>query len=222
MNNNPNLIVMLTNNDHTVNNAYDIFEECKNSKAEYWGFKEKPLPLDEMKALYSYMKKCGKTIILEIVAYNEKECMEGAILAAECKCDILMGTVFFDSVNNYCKSHSIKYMPFIGNVSGRPSKLSGSIDSIIKQAEEYLKKGVYGFDLLSYRYTGNIDELNKKFMSQIKAPVCIAGSINNFEKLDVLKELSPWAFTIGGAFFDKKFGNTHLEQINKVIEYIAS
>lgn len=61
---NPKLIVMLTHNDLTVLNAAEIFEECKASKAEYWGFKEHPLPLAEMKSLYSRMKECGKTTFL--------------------------------------------------------------------------------------------------------------------------------------------------------------
>lgn len=42
------------------------------------GFKEVGIPLDEMKELYSYMKQCGKTTFLEVVAYTEEECMEGA------------------------------------------------------------------------------------------------------------------------------------------------
>lgn len=42
MNDHPELIVMLTHNDLTVENAAEVFETCKNSKAEYWGFKEKP------------------------------------------------------------------------------------------------------------------------------------------------------------------------------------
>lgn len=57
MNNNPELIVMLTYNDCTVENAYETFEQCKNSKARFWGFKEKNLPLEQMKNLYAYMKK---------------------------------------------------------------------------------------------------------------------------------------------------------------------
>ncbi len=43
MKENLNLIVMLTHNDVTVNNAYEIFEQCKNSKAKFGGFKEKTL-----------------------------------------------------------------------------------------------------------------------------------------------------------------------------------
>lgn len=41
----PSLIVMLTHEDQTVQNAYEIFDAYKDSDAEYWGFKEEPLPL---------------------------------------------------------------------------------------------------------------------------------------------------------------------------------
>jgi len=222
MYNNTELIVMLTYNDHTVENAYEVFEQCKNSKAKFWGFKEKGLPLEKMKELYSYMKKCGKTTILEVVAYTEKECMSGAKMAVECGCDILMGTIFFDSVNEFCKENNLKYMPFVGNVTGRPSILEGSIDGMIAEANTYLKKGVYGFDLLGYRYTGDAVVLNKEFVSQIDAPICLAGSINSYRRLDEVKDSSPWAFTIGSAFFENKFGEAHDNQIDTVCEYINS
>ena len=77
-------------------------------------------------------------------------------------------------------------------------------------------------DLLGYRYTGNADELNRRFLSEIDAPVCIAGSINSFERLDELKNVKPWGFTIGGAFFEKKFGDTFARQIDSVCDYIES
>ena len=90
MDNDLNLIVMLTHNDKTVNNAYEVFEQCKKSKAKFFGLKEEPLPLEEMKKLYRYMKECGKKTVLEVVVYTEKEGLEGAKMAVECECDILM------------------------------------------------------------------------------------------------------------------------------------
>ena len=222
MKENLNLIVMLTHNDKTVKNSFKIFEECRNSKAKLWGFKEKPLPVDEMKKLYKYMKKCGKMTFLEVVEYTEKEGLEGAKLAVECGCDILMGTVFFDSINEFCKSNNLKYMPFVGKVTQRPSILEGDINEIIAEAKEYQKKGVYGFDLLGYRYVGDAVELNKKFVEEIEIPVCLAGSINSYVRLDEVKNVKPWAFTIGSAFFENKFDGTFKEQINKVYEYIEN
>ncbi|WP_455042598.1 hypothetical protein [Leptotrichia buccalis] len=220
MKNSLNLIVMLTHNDETVNNAHEIFEKCKNSDAKFWGFKEKSLPIEQMKNLYKYMKECGKTTFLEVVEYTEKEGLEGAKLALECGCDILMGTVFFDSINEFCKKNNLRYMPFVGKVTERPSILEGEIDEIIKEANEYLKKGVYGFDLLGYRYTGNAVELNERFVLEVNAPVCIAGSVNGYERLDELKNINPWSFTIGSAFFENKFDGSFEEQINKVCEYV--
>lgn len=220
MKNSLNLIVMLTHNDETVNNAHEIFEKCKNSDAKFWGFKEKSLPIEQMKNLYKYMKECGKTTFLEVVEYTEKEGLEGAKLALECGCDILMGTVFFDSINEFCKKNNLRYMPFVGKVTERPSILEGEIDEIIKEANEYLKKGVYGFDLLGYRYTGNAVELNERFVLEVNAPVCIAGSVNGYEMLDELKNINPWSFTIGSAFFENKFDGSFEEQINKVCEYV--
>lgn len=215
-----NLIVMLTYNDRTVSNAAEIFENCKNSKAKFWGMKEEPLSVSDMKNIYARMKAYGKVTVLETVAYTEEQCMKGAQKAAECGCDILMGTKFFDSVNQFCAQHHIRYMPFVGDVNERPSILSGSIDSIIAEAKACLAKGVYGIDLLSYRYVADIEILNRRFLSEIHAPVCIAGSINSFERLDALKAVKPWAFTIGGAFFENKFGDAFETQINAVYDYV--
>lgn len=220
MNTTPKLIVMLTHNDHTVENASEIFESCKNSKAQYWGFKEKPLPISEMKSLFSRMKSCGKTTFLEVVEYDEESGLQGAKIAKECGCDILMGTVFFDSINQFCKENNMKYMPFVGQITNRPSILEGSIEDMISEAKEYLAKGVYGFDLLGYRYTGDPVELNNAFVQAIEAPVCLAGSVDSYERLDEVIEANPWAFTVGSAFFDEKFGTDFHKQINNVCNYI--
>lgn len=219
-NHHPKLVVMLTYHDHTVKNAAEIFEQCKDSEVEYWGFKEEGLPLPEMKALFSRMKACGKKTVLEVVAYTEEECLRGAEMARTCGCDILMGTLFFDSVNTFCKENHLKYMPFIGRVLKRPSVLSGSIEMMLQEAKEYLQKGVYGFDLLGYRYEGDARELIMQFVSQIDAPVCVAGSVNSFSRLDELKEADPWGFTIGGAFFEQRFGEDFPRQIDAVCRHM--
>ena len=218
----PELIVMLTKNDRTIKNACEIFEQCKDSKAKFWGFKEKGISHRQMKDLFSYMKKCGKTTVLEVVAYSEKECIAGALTAADCGCDILMGTVYYESVHNILKEHSIKYIPFVGKVSQRPSILEGTVEEIIDEASNLSQKGVYGFDLLGYRYTEDIDELISVFVSRTALPVCVAGSVDSHEKLDLIKKVSPWSFTIGGAFFDHCFGECVKEQIDNVIDYINS
>ena len=216
----PELVVMLTYNDLTVPNAHEIFDSCKAARAGYWGFKEEALPLPEMQRLFRYMKDCGKTTALEVVAYTEDECMAGAETAAECGVDLLMGTVYSDALLRFAKAHGMRYLPFVGEVSERPSVLEGTAASMIKEAEDYLRRGVDGFDLLGYRYTGNAFELNRAFVSAVNAPVCIAGSVNSYERLDEMKQIAPWSFTVGSAFFDHVFGDSFADQINTVCEYL--
>lgn len=216
----PKLIVMLTHNDRTVSNAAEIFNSCKNSKAEIFGFKEEGIPFAEMKKLFETMKNCGKITALEVVAYNEEECLDAAEKAVECQCNFLMGTKFFDSVNNFCRKNNLKYMPFVGEITGRPSVLEGTLESMIDEAKICLSKGVFGIDLLGYRYTGDAVALNKNFVAQINAPVCIAGSVNSYKRLDEVKAANSWAFTIGGAFFENKFGKNFSEQIDTVCNYM--
>ena len=210
----------MTHNDVTVKNAYEIFDQCKRSKARFWGMKEEPLPLEEMKDLFSYMKKCGKTTALEVVAYTEDKCLEGAEMAVKCQCDLLMGTTFSDSVNELCLKHDIRYMPFVGDVHGRPSVLDGSAREMLAEARRCLERGAYGVDLLGYRYTGAAPELIRAVVSGLRAPVCVAGSVDSVEKLKEIKAIAPWSFTIGGAFFERKFGDTFQEQIDKVCSYM--
>lgn len=216
----PELIVMLTHNDLTVENAYNVFEACKDSKALYWGFKEQPLPIDEMQRIYRRMKACGKRTVLEVVAYTEKEGLEGAKMAATCGCDILMGTCFHESILQFCQQHHIAYMPFVGNITGRPSILEGTVESMVCQAKQLKAQGVYGIDLLGYRYTADAEQLISDLVGKAGLPVCVAGSIDSYERLQFIKDTQPWAFTIGSAFFEHRFGESIAEQINKVCEFI--
>lgn len=217
----PELIVMLTHNDKTVEDAIEVFEAAKDTPVKYWGFKEIGLPKDKMKKLVDMMKSAGKTTFLEVVEYTEEECIAGAKIGIECGFDILMGTMYFDSVRDLAKEAGMKYMPFVGEIHGRPSILGGTIDGMIDEANGLIKKGVDGFDLLAYRFTGDPEELAARFVDEVDVPVCLAGSIKSFERLDKMKEIAPWTFTIGSAFFDKKFGDMSIkDQINVVCEYM--
>ena len=223
MKNIPELIVMLTHHDRTVTNAIEVFEGAKNSKAKYWGFKEVGIPEDQMIDLVKRMKAAGKTTFLEVVDYTEAGCVEGAKIAARCGFDVLMGTLYFDSVKKVADEAGIKYMPFVGELSGRPSVLNGTIEGMIDEANNLVDtKGIKGFDLLGYRYTGDAVKLNAEFVQKVRGDVCLAGSVASFQRLDEVKATGAWAFTIGGAFFENKFGEnlTFGEQIDVVVDYM--
>lgn len=218
----PELVVMLTHNDFSVDNAEEIFEQCRDSQARYWGMKEVPLPQERMKALFTEMKKAGKTTVLEVVGYTEEEGVKGAELAAACGCDILMGTMFSRRVADICHANGIRYMPFVGTITGRPSVLTGGIAEIVAEAQRVVAAGADGVDLLGYRYAGDAVALNRALCESLPGRVCIAGSIASYQRLDEVKEAGAALFTIGGAFFENKFADTFAGQIDKVCNYLKN
>ena len=218
----PELIVMLTWHDKTVEDAIEVFQASKDAPAKYWGFKEVGLPEDKMTELVQMMKDAGKKTFLEVVAYTEEECIAGAEIGVRCGFDCLMGTLYFDSVKKIADEAGMEYMPFVGQISGRPSVLEGTIEGMIEEANTLIEtKGLIGFDLLGYRYTGDAVKLNSEFVKNVKGKVCLAGSVASFQRLDEVKATGAWAFTIGGAFFEKKFGEGDFaQQITTVVEYM--
>jgi hypothetical protein len=201
----PFLITMLTHSDKTVDDAKDVFLSCTSVPVQYWGFKDVGLPVDRMTELTEIMKTLGKTTFLEVVSLSEEECMRGAKIAVDCGVDYLMGTVFFDSVFKYLKDNGTSFFPFCGRVSGHPSVLEGTPDEIVTDGLRLQKKGVSGIDILAYRHKSAGEEIAGKLVAALSIPVVVAGSIDSFARIDVMKHIAPWGFTIGSALFEKKF-----------------
>lgn len=217
-----NLIVMLTHNDQTVKNAIDVFDSSKDLAVQHWGFKDIGLPIPEMKTLVKKMKDAGKTTYLEVVTYGEQECLDAAQLAIDCEFDCLMGTLYYPSVGKLVKN-KIKYSPFSGRVWDNPSKLGDNVEGIIDSAKKLKELGVDGTDLLAYRFIGDAVELIKRFTAEIDLPTVIAGSINNFERLDFMKQINPSGITMGSALFTKNFVKTgsFRENLAAVVDYLS-
>ena len=201
----PELIVMLTYNDKTVENALELFNQMKDTPVKNWGFKDVGLPPEDMKKVVDCMNAAGKTTYLEVVSLTEEEGLTGAKLAVECGFDILMGTVFFDSINDYLKDKPVKYYPFPGHVHSHPSILDGTIEEIVQHACDMEAKGVDGMDLLTYRYTGDAPGLLQEVVKATGVPMVSAGSIDSYDRLAEVRDTGAWGFTIGTAFFEKKF-----------------
>ena len=201
----PEFILMLTYNDKTVQDALKIFGECKDAPVTHWGFKDVGLPPDEMKTLVHLMKDEGKTTYLEVVSLSEEEGLRGAEIAVDAGFDVLMGTVFFDSILEYLKDKPIKYYPFPGHIYSHPSIMDGTIEEIVAHARFLESKGVQGMDLLSYRYVGDAPLLLREVVKATTVPIVSAGSIESYKRLAEVWQAGAWGFTIGSALFDKKF-----------------
>jgi hypothetical protein len=201
----PELIVMLTHHDQTVLNALELFERLKDYPITHWGFKDVGLAPTEMQVVVTSMKAAGKTTFLEVVSLSEEEGLRGAQLAVDLGFDILMGTVFYPSIGEYLRDKPIRYYPFPGHVHSHPSILDGTIDDIVSHANELEGYGAHGLDLLTYRFEGDAALLLKRVVEATNIPIVSAGSIASFERINEVWDAGAWGFTIGSAFFEKKF-----------------
>ena len=219
------ILSMLTNNDATVENALEIFESNKNSKTKYWGFKDVGISEENAIVLVQAMKRAGKITIYEPLVEDEKESLKAAQFAIDHEFDYLIGNVFHQSVSDLVKNSPVKYFPTCGKRSGTPRMLYGTVDSIVEDAKRIMHCGADGVCLSVYRYVdGEPEDMAKRFVKELDAPFMITGSINNDHRLDFMKELQPFAFTIGSALFDdSSFGgnNTIAEKLDYAVDYLG-
>ena len=201
----PELIVMLTHQDRTVQDALQLFERTQDYPITHWGFKDVGLSPKEMQRVVTAMKAAEKNTFLEVVSLSEEEGLNGARLAVDLGFDVLMGTVFFPSIGEYLKDKAIKYYPFPGHIHSHPSILDGTIEEIVAHACELESYGADGLDLLTYRYAGDAAHLLKKVVKATQVPIVSAGSIATFERITEVWDSGAWGFTIGSAFFEKQF-----------------
>ena len=220
----PKLILMLTHNDMTVVDAIDYFEQVKDLPIDYFGFKEIGLKPEKMKILNNKIHNAGYQSFLEVVEYEEKNIIGPAKMAVDMGFDYLMGTIYYPSIWKIIDK-KIKYFPFCGKIYNRPSVLDGTINEIVQDIKRLESEGVEGFDLLAYRYknVSMIDTLIEKVKNAVKIPIVLAGSINSLERVEKTIEKQVWGFTIGGAFFEKKFvpGGSFRKNVLKVLEKLG-
>lgn len=200
------LILMFTQNDVTVPNAIEAFEEIKDLPVDFFGFKEIGLPPEKMKLLNDKIHAAGFQSFIEVVEYDEDKILEPSKMAVAMGFDYLMGTVYYPSIWKIIDK-KINYFPFCGKIYERPSILDGTIEEIAADAKRIEAAGANGFDLLAYRYIKpeKVNELVAAVRNAVKVPIVSAGSINSFARLQETIDQGVWGFTIGGAFFEKKF-----------------
>ncbi|MFB0561929.1 MAG: HisA/HisF-related TIM barrel protein [Candidatus Lokiarchaeia archaeon] len=215
-------IFMLTYNDMTVKNALKIYEEIRNTGVKLVGFKDIGLPLDQLKKLVKMIRDDGRNIFLEVVSESEEASIKSAKTAVELGVDYLIGGTYIKETLPIIHETEIRFFPYIGKIVDHPCLLRGSIEEIVEDAKRVEKLGVPGINLLAYRYDGDVEKLVKSVQKAVKIPLIVAGSINSYERVRKMKELDIWAFTIGGAIFDRKFvpQGSNSENIEAVLKEI--
>jgi hypothetical protein len=214
-------IFMETYNDMTRSDAIPVYKQIRDTNVKCIGFKDIGLPITKLKELHAMMKKDRRTTFLEVVSASEKDTVQSTKVALELGVDYLIGGTYIDATLPLIKNKKIMYFPYVGKIVDHPCKLRGSIEEIVSDTKKVKERGIPGINLLAYRYNGDVDQLIEK-VSAVGLPMIVAGSIDSYERVSKMREMDIWAFTIGGAIFDKKFvGNGSLaDNINAVLKEI--
>ena len=215
----PEFIFMLTHDDVTVEDAFEVYDEVRGTGLRYVGFKDVGLPFDRLKRLTEAMHEGGHEVMLEVVSEEKEDELRSARAAADLGVDYLLGGTHAGEVTEMLSGTGIRYCPFPGRIVGHPSLLRGSIEEISQSAERLAAMGgVWGLDLLAYRHDGDVEGLVRAVVGSVDVPVIAAGSVDSEEKIRTLAGAGVWGFTVGSAIFEGRFaGASTREQVETVL-----
>ena len=225
-------IFMLTRNDQTVPDARQVYDTLRDTGLRYVGFKDIGLPPAELRDLAAAMRADGREVFLEVVSERAEDELRSVEAALEIGVDWLMGgthadeaLAILDQVGPPGTAGRPRYCPFPGRVVDHPSILEGSIEEISESARSLTARaGVDGLDLLAYRWSGDVPSLVRAVVDSASGPVVAAGSVDSAERIEALARAGAWAFTIGGAIFDRRLpaGESIREQVECALAMSAA
>jgi hypothetical protein len=216
-------IFMLTHHDATVADALRVYDEIRDLPLRYVGFKDVGLPPEQLRELCSRMHADGREVMLEVVSERAEDELRSIAAALDIGVDWVLGGTHPDEALEILAGSGARYCPFPGRVIGHPSLLRGTIEEIAASARDLTARdGVFGLDLLAYRYDGDVPALTSAVVSAASGPVIAAGSVDSEERIRVLEQRGAWGFTIGGAVFERRLpaGPSVREQLGWVLDLI--
>ena len=197
---------MLTHNDRTIENALECASIAINCGIRHIGFKDIGLPESDLRELSQYLLDHNVTRYLEVVSLDADEEQRSVESGLRIGVDRLMGGTRPDLVLPLIKDSDIGYYPFPGNIVGHPSRLTGTVQSIVEDAVDLSQRdGVTGLDLLAYRFSGQVETLMGAVCQSVNVPVVMAGSVDSPARIRAVKASGAAGFTIGTAALEGVF-----------------
>jgi hypothetical protein len=225
-------IFMLTRDDQTVPDALEVYDTLRDTDLRYVGFKDIGLPPERLRELARAMRGDGREVFLEVVSERAEDELRSVQAALDIGVDWLMGgthaddaLAILDTIGPPGTPGRPRYCPFPGRVVGHPSILEGTLEEIAGSARDLTARaGVDGLDLLAYRWQGNVPALVRAVVDAASGPIVAAGSVDSAERIDALARAGAWAFTIGGAIFDRRLpaGDSIREQVECALAMSAA
>lgn len=199
----PAFIFMLTRDDVTVPDALAVVDDIADAGVTHVGFKDIGLRRAEMHILARRIREIGAEAYLEVVSLDAAEELQSIRTGLDLGVDWLLGGTHVDAALDVLRGAAVRYCPFPGPVVGHPSVLLGPASDIVASARELAARpGVYGVDLLAYRFDGDVPALAADVVKSVDGPVIAAGGIDRLERIELLTRAGVHAFTIGTAVFD--------------------
>ena len=94
--------------------------------------------------------------------------------------DWILGGTHADEALAILAGSPARYCPFPGTIVGHPSLLRGTVESIAADAARLTAlDGVYGLDLLAYRFDGDVEAAVAATVAASSGPVIAAGSVDS-------------------------------------------
>jgi hypothetical protein len=216
-------IFMLTKDDVTVSDAKEVCERIAHLDIGIVGFKDVGLPFDQLRELVEILHRQDREVALEVVSELREDELRSMEAGVELGVDLLLGGVHvaegLEILGRSAKAP--RYCPFPGTVVGHPSRLEGTFDSIVDSARQMAaQEGVWGLDLLAYRFDGDAAALLREVVDAVEIPVIAAGSVDSVERVRAVTEAGAWGFTVGTAAFEGRFtGDERLEvELQAILE----
>jgi hypothetical protein len=221
-----NFVFMLTHSDATVPNALEVLEDLRDSDLRYVGFKDIGASVEQLTEISTAAHEQGLEVMLEVVSTSvadERRSLEAAVPIGV---DWVLGGTHPEVGTEILADADLRYCPFPGTVVGHPSVLEGKIEEIADDARRLTAMpGVDGLDLLAYRHaTADIEALTRAVVNASDGPVIAAGSVVDFDQIELLARAGAWGFTIGSAIFEGRLpgGPSVPGQVQAVLEASAA
>lgn len=220
----PRFIFMLTRDDLTVPDARAMVPAIESSGVRYAGAKDVGLPPAELGKLFADLRSAGCTTFLEVVSETPEAMLASARAAHEIGPDYLIGGTEIEATQRVLAGSGIRFFPYVGRVVGHPCLLRGTIDEIVAGGVRAEAAGLDGINLLAYRYDGDVERLVGELVEAVSVPVLCAGSIDSEARIDAMRRLGVWGFTIGTAVLDGAIvpGRPLADQLSRVLELARS
>ena len=196
---------MLTRNDETIPDARATYASIADLGLKHVGCKDIGLPKSELTGLMNDIRSHGHTSYLEVVSESDDSMETSARAALEVGADYLIGGTAVERIQKVIAGTGMKFFPYIGTIVGHPCLLRGSIADIVDDAKRVEQLGVDGINLLAYRYDGDVPSLVRSVAAATSLPLICAGSVDSLARVEALRDLGVWAFTIGTAALDGVF-----------------